>query len=67
MLFIFPVSGGKLLKIEVLYYTYRRLMYKIAYEILNNKHDAEDAVSETFFKISKKPGQNTRNRQSADA
>lgn len=53
MLFIFPVSGGKLLKIEVLYYTYRRLMYKIAYKILNNKHDAKDAVSETFFKISK--------------
>ena len=55
------------MKIEVLYYTYRRLMYKIAYEILNNKHDAEDAVSETFFKISKNMDRIHDHRQSADA
>lgn len=36
---------------EKLYYDNRQKMYAIAYSILNNSTDAEDAVEETFFKI----------------
>lgn len=39
------------LKVERLYDTYRKLLYKEAYAILNDKHLAEDAVSETFIRI----------------
>lgn len=39
------------LKVERLYYAYRKLLYKEAYAILNDKHLAEDAVSETFIRI----------------
>lgn len=38
-------------KAEALYYEYRRLMYKEAYEILKDKMLAEDAVSESFIRI----------------
>ena len=34
-----------------LYQTYRQRMYNLAYGILNNKHDAEDAVSTAFIRI----------------
>lgn len=36
-----------------LYYTYERMMYKIALGILKNPHDAEDAVSEAFIRLIK--------------
>ena len=38
-------------KFEKVYRTYRGLMYHVAYKILNNKHDAEDAVHSAFIKI----------------
>lgn len=38
-------------KFEELYYTYRQDMYAVAYAILNNIQDAEDAVSQAFFNI----------------
>lgn len=38
-------------KFEKVYLTYRGLMYHVAYKILNNKHDAEDAVHSAFIKI----------------
>lgn len=38
-------------KFEKLYQTYRGLMYHIAYNILHNKQDAEDAVHQAFVKI----------------
>lgn len=44
---------GKRLKTEELYYTYRNLMYKISYEILQDEHLAEDAISESFIRIIK--------------
>ena len=31
---------------------YYKRMYKRAFDILNNSHDAEDAVQETFLRIS---------------
>ncbi len=37
---------------EEFYYRYRQDMYAVAYSILNNTADAEDAVSKTFMKIS---------------
>lgn len=38
---------------ERLYYKYRNLMYTVAFEILHNASDAEDAVSEAFLRIAK--------------
>lgn len=40
-------------KIEKLYYKYRNLMYKVSYDILQDKHLAEDAISESFERILK--------------
>ncbi|MCL2814918.1 MAG: sigma-70 family RNA polymerase sigma factor [Oscillospiraceae bacterium] len=36
---------------EVLYERHKDKIYKTAYKILHNEHDAEDATSETFIKI----------------
>ncbi len=36
---------------EELYLTYRQQMYGIAYSILHNKEDAEDAVMDSVYKI----------------
>ncbi len=33
---------------EILYYEYRKLMYYIAFDIVGDRHLAEDVVSETF-------------------
>lgn len=38
-------------KFELLYLEYRNLMYHVAYEILRNQQDAEDAVHQAFLKI----------------
>ena len=38
-------------KFEQLYLTYRQDMYKIAYSILKNNADAEDAVHQAFLSI----------------
>ena len=38
-------------KFERLYLEYRGLMYHVAYEILHNEQDAEDAVHQAFVKI----------------
>ncbi len=35
------------------YYLYRKKMYYIAYQILRNSYDAEDAVQEAFIKLFK--------------
>ena len=39
------------LKVERLYYMYRKLMYKEAFSILQDKHLAEDVISESFIRI----------------
>lgn len=36
---------------EQIYLEYRGLMYHVAYEILHNEQDAEDAVHQAFIKI----------------
>lgn len=38
-------------KFEQIYYKYRQDMYAVAFDILKNNADAEDAVQEAFFKI----------------
>lgn len=38
-------------KFQKLYMKYRNLMYYVAYEILHNHHDAEDAVHQAFVRI----------------
>lgn len=41
------------LLLEQVFRTYRNLMFHVANEILNNEHDAEDAVQQAFFAIMK--------------
>lgn len=38
-------------KFELIYHKYRVLMYRVAYGVLNNRQDAEDAVQSAFVKI----------------
>lgn len=38
-------------KFERVYLEYKGLMYHVAYKILNNEQDAEDAVHNAFLKI----------------
>ena len=40
-------------RFEELYHTYRNLMYKVAFNILQNPHDAEDALQDAFISIAK--------------
>ena len=40
-------------KFEILHEHYKGLMYHIAYDILQNQEDAEEAVSDAFWKIAK--------------
>lgn len=40
-------------KFEQLYHTYSDLMFVVANKILNNTHDAEDVVQQSFFAILK--------------
>ena len=51
-MFLFTIENfHDRLKTERLYLSYRKLMYKEAFEIVQNRHCAEDAVSETFVRI----------------
>lgn len=38
-------------RFQLLYHTYKRLMLYIAYEILHDQQDAEDAVHEAFLRL----------------
>lgn len=44
-------SPEKESKFKKIYTTYGGLMYHVAYKILNNEEDAEDAVHDAFIKI----------------
>lgn len=43
-------------KFEKIYLTYKGLMYHIAFKILNNEQDSEDAVHSAFVKIAENIG-----------
>lgn len=47
------VNAEEKYNFEKIYYENKKEMYALAYDILNNVEDAEDAVSEAFFRISK--------------
>lgn len=38
-------------KFEAVYLKYRGLMYRVAYQVLRNEHDAEDVVHQAFLSI----------------
>ena len=40
-------------RFEELYHTYRNLMYKVAFNILQNPQDTEDALQDAFISIAK--------------
>lgn len=40
-------------RFELLFHTYRNVMFHVANRILDNEHDAEDAVQQAFFAILK--------------
>lgn len=44
-------STSDQLKFETIYLEYKDIMYYVAYDILHNIHDAEDAVHYAFLKI----------------
>ena len=44
-------TGEEKRKFVVIYETYRRLMLKVAYDVLNDYYWAEDAVHEAFVKV----------------
>lgn len=41
-----------MVEFDKLYKNYKRLMFGIAYDILKNEQDAEDAVQDAFFRLS---------------
>lgn len=40
-------------KFEIIYYSYRKRMLKMAYSVLQNERDSEDVVHEAFIKIAR--------------
>ena len=44
-------TADERLKIEEIFHTYGNLMFHVANKILNNDHDAEDAVQQALFTI----------------
>lgn len=45
------MRAEKLQGFDLTYATYKNLMYHVAYGVLHNESDAEDAVADAFFKI----------------
>lgn len=44
-------TADERLKMEQIFHTYGNLMFHVANKILNNDHDAEDAVQQASFSI----------------
>lgn len=56
MLFIYMTmieSADDLSKFNHIYKKYKNMMYRVAFSVLKNAEDAEDAVQEAFFKLAK--------------
>ena len=52
LVYLAVIEGpGQKAKFETVYHQYKGLMYYVAYRILNNASDAEDAVHDAFVKI----------------
>ena len=53
MIYLQMIEGDEdKIKFEELYLTYRGLMYKVSFDILQNTQDAEDALHEAFSSTS---------------
>ncbi len=48
-----PDNNDEKRSLEEIYYKYSSTMYSVAYKILNNKEDAEDAVQNAFIAIAR--------------
>ena len=46
-------TSEEVVRFEELVHTYKNLMFYVANQVLNNEHDAEDAVQQAFFAILK--------------
>jgi len=51
LIFLFVISQDECEFVEVLFAEYNKQFYGIAFQILQNKESAEEAVQETFLKI----------------
>ena len=51
MIYMALVDDEDISAFEEMYNKYKQPLFHIAFSILNNKHDAEDAVQEAFIKI----------------
>lgn len=68
MLFLLPLDEKEASDAEKLYIRYSKKMYVIAYNILGNRHDSEDAVMEAFKRIIKNANKfRTVSTEDADA
>jgi RNA polymerase sigma-70 factor (ECF subfamily) len=47
----FPTADAAQQEVEAVVREHARLVYRIAYAVLRNHHDAEDAVQETFLRV----------------
>jgi len=47
----FPTADAAQQEVEAVVREHARLVYRIAYSVLRNHHDAEDAVQETFLRV----------------
>lgn len=47
----FPTADAAQQEVEAVVREHTRLVYRIAYSVLRNHHDAEDAVQETFLRV----------------
>ncbi len=54
MIYMSLVDDDDLPRFEEIYTKYRQMLYGIAYRILNNEHDAEEAVITTYESIAEK-------------
>jgi RNA polymerase sigma-70 factor (ECF subfamily) len=51
MIFLVLNTDEEVFLVEAIYHKYSKFMFKVAYSILHNNYDAEDAVQQTILRI----------------
>jgi RNA polymerase sigma-70 factor (ECF subfamily) len=51
MIFLVLNTKDEVLLVEAIYNKYSKFMFKVAYNVLHNNYDAEDAVQQAFLRI----------------